>query len=305
MTDFQSGVTRLTDTVFQVPTNLPSTHCGDDAWLSFTWNGGDASYRSELGIYRVDDASGRIGNLLPGDTGYAQKALEQSRATSVFDRYGSYRPGATVSVQVERGGFYGTYLIQNGDRSGFRQSNPNNSTSRSPVAFFSTTRANPDGFDHLQASFMTDASGKVSLRQNWEDTTGGGDRDFNDVMFTVAGITPVQVAAAGGTYRYQAQASDVEGDALSYSLVQAPQGASIDAVTARSPGPTRPRASGSSPSRSAMVRAASRPRATPWPSRRPNRKAPRTASRPTKTRASPATCCATTSPWRTTPSPPC
>ena len=50
-------------------------------------------------------------------------------------------------------------------------------------------------------------------------------------MFTISGITPMQVAAGGGTYRYQAQASDVDGDTLTYTLVQAPQGASIDAAT--------------------------------------------------------------------------
>src|SRR5262245_23350265 len=34
-----------------------------------------ALYRSEIGIFLVDDASGRIGALTPGDNGYAAAAL--------------------------------------------------------------------------------------------------------------------------------------------------------------------------------------------------------------------------------------
>lgn len=105
-------------------------------------------YANEVGYYRVDDAAGRIGNLRPGDLGYAAAALA----------------------------------------------------------------ANPDGFDHLQASFASDnannANGNGKLTLKWEDMTNGGDKDFDDVVFTATGFK-----SAGGTvFTYDVNATDADDD---------------------------------------------------------------------------------------------
>jgi hypothetical protein len=38
----------------------------------------DAAYNDTVGLYRVDDATGRIGTLNPSDAGYAEAALRQA-----------------------------------------------------------------------------------------------------------------------------------------------------------------------------------------------------------------------------------
>ena len=92
--------------------------------------------------------------------------------------------------------------------------------------------ANPDGFDHSRGTWSAAPKGKVNLRQHWEDQVDGGDRDYNDNVFTVSDVQPKGGTTTGAaTYTYMAQASDVDGDALAYSLLLAPQGASINAAT--------------------------------------------------------------------------
>ena len=96
-------------------------------------------------------------------------------------------------------------------------------------------QANPDGFDHLKASFAADAqgnnqgNGKLTLK--WEDQTGGGDKDFNDLVIAATGFKQALNPPAPAVFTYTAQASDVDGDTLRYSLSQAPTGASIDSLS--------------------------------------------------------------------------
>ena len=102
------------------------------------------------------------------------------------------------------------------------------------MGIFDSQSANPDGFDHLKASFASDnnANGNGKLTLKWEDLTGGGDKDFDDVVFTATGFK-----AAGSTtpstalFTYDADATDADGDTITYSLTTAPQGATINAQT--------------------------------------------------------------------------
>ena len=188
----------------------------------------EGSYANETGYYRVDDASGRIGNLRPGDAGYAQAALSASRAATLFNNGAS--TGASSAATLAAGQHVGFYLIQNASLSAWRANNSANSLGKSPLAFFSFQAANPDGFDHLQASFSSDnGNGKLTLQ--WEDTTNGGDKDFNDIVLTATGFKAVASAPVATLFTYDAKASDADGDTLTYSLTSAPQGASINAQT--------------------------------------------------------------------------
>jgi VCBS repeat-containing protein len=146
---------------------------------------------------------GRIGNLRPGDVGF--------------------------------------YLIQNANISTWRSQNSANSLNPTgtakPVAFFSFQAANPDGFDHLQASFASDnannANGNGKLTLGWEDMTNGGDKDFDDIVFTATGFKSAGTTTTTGTtlFTYDANASDADGDTITFGLSSAPQGATINAQT--------------------------------------------------------------------------
>ncbi len=163
-----------------------------------------AGYRSEVGYYVADDATGRINGLSPGDAGYAQAALSSATRHTLF------APGATagssVTVTLTGGQTLGFYLIQNSSAANFLQFNPANQLPAfagppRPVAFFSFDAANPDGIRHVQA--IADRASGVS-QYGWEDLTGGGDRDYNDMVVLVrrsgsaSGVGAIRPPAATG-----------------------------------------------------------------------------------------------------------
>jgi uncharacterized repeat protein (TIGR01451 family) len=137
---------------------------------TFTLVGRNADHRSELGLFLVDDASGRIGKVRPGDPGYALAAL--GRRQFSFDRFSPVGTRHTVNLPV--GGFYGWYLVQNDSSASFLARNPTNRLGAGPLMFFSFRAANPDGVDHLRQYSPT--------RVGFEDLTFGGDWDFNDLI---------------------------------------------------------------------------------------------------------------------------
>src|SRR4051812_23499618 len=62
----------LTRGIFTVP-GLPS----QTVRATFLWDPSEAGLPNEMGMFRVDNANGRIGNFKPGDAAYAQAALSQ------------------------------------------------------------------------------------------------------------------------------------------------------------------------------------------------------------------------------------
>ena len=206
------------DSVFQVAGNTGNT------LTAFKLTGRNGGFANEVGYYRVDDATGRIGTLRPGDVGYAMAALSSSRAVPLFGAAAA--TGASLSANLSAGQFVGYYLIQNAGLAKWQSDNSANALGKSPLAFFSFQAANPDRFDHLQASF--DNLGLLTL--GWEDRTDGGDRIYNDSVFTASGFKPA-TAPPVTTFSYDADATDVDGDTLRYSLVAAPVGASINSQT--------------------------------------------------------------------------
>ena len=204
------------DTIFQV-----GGSAGSKTVLEFGWTSRQALYNDEFGLFKVDDAAGRIGTLLPGDAGYAGAALAPERAVRVFAS--GQGAGASSKLTLDAGQFLGYYLVQNNSVEQWRKTNPTNLVNKTPVAFFSTTASNPDQFDHLRISYS--ASTGYSLQ--WEDLTGGGDKDYNDLVLSAKGIA----APLAQAFSYAAQAVDSDGDKLSYQLLAGPSGASINAST--------------------------------------------------------------------------
>jgi len=145
--------------------------------ISFEGLGRSAGFRNEIGVFRVEDAEGRVAGLLPGDPGYAQAAVRAAQLV-----FGSRTPsGATQQLVFSGGDRLAFVLIQNGTMARFLERNPQNVSGAGPLAFFSLAAANPDSFDHLRITHLPDGT----VLYAWEDQTGGGDQDFNDVIFRV------------------------------------------------------------------------------------------------------------------------
>jgi hypothetical protein len=137
--------------------------------VSFTVNS-EAAFNNTVGLYRVDDPTGRIGTLAPGDAGYAQAALRDRLVMS------SGRDGTNLN-NLAGGNLLAPFLVANGTVQQFLAQNANNQSSGAPIAYFAYINANPDRVDHIRL-----------LGDNtfgFEDLIGGGDQDFNDIVFRV------------------------------------------------------------------------------------------------------------------------
>ena len=118
----------------------------------------------EFGLFTVDDERGRIGNLLPGQRGYAQAALNRRIA---LVQNGQLLNGGVVSL--EAGKIYSSYQIGGGTAADWFRENPQNSLRRQVVAYFDRPLDNPDKQEHI--SWRGD---KVYL-------AGGVNRDMRDL----------------------------------------------------------------------------------------------------------------------------
>jgi hypothetical protein len=132
----------------------------------------DAVFRNQVGFYAVDDETGKIGNLKPGDIGYAEAAVKNS----VVNIDKSQTTVSDPSFAGDR--LLAAYLIANGTTESFLANNKSNTLTTTGVqAYFSYLGANPDKVDHIR--LLGDN------RFGFEDLSGGGDRDFNDLVLQV------------------------------------------------------------------------------------------------------------------------
>jgi hypothetical protein len=123
----------------------------------------EADFNSVAGFYRTLDAAGtvlatdRITRLRPGDSGYSAAAL---RTDNLIGQFSNLSVGDNQATTRDFSGVTGdTFLAP------FAQVNGN--------TFFAYAPANTDGISHFR-----------SLGNNlfgFEDTLGGGDRDFDDM----------------------------------------------------------------------------------------------------------------------------
>src|SRR5690606_16981982 len=75
------------------------------------------------------------------------------------------------------------FIIQNSTVANFIANNPENNINGSPLAFFSIDSLNPDNIDHFVGFQHT---GGIYTEFGFEDITGGGDLDYDDVVYTIA-----------------------------------------------------------------------------------------------------------------------
>lgn len=155
---------------------------GQTVSATFGFLSRDADFANEIGLFRVEDAQGRVGGLLPGAAGYARAALSSPTRQVIFAQ--GEGAGASRTLTLEAGARYGFYLAANSSAAAVLSSNPDNAPG-GPIAFFSLAGANPDGRAH--ADWVT--PGTIGF----EDLFGAGDSDFNDA------IIQVQFGAVAGT----------------------------------------------------------------------------------------------------------
>jgi uncharacterized protein YkwD len=143
--------------------------------INFTSVSADAAYHNYAGLYRIEDANGTVMDIdgqtyQPGDAKYLKAALRRSKVTAdgtQLDR-GSLNGDKTLS-----GGYhYAPFVVANG-----KVDDVLNATDPTKAAsvYFDYVAANADGFDH----FKLLGANKLGC----EDTFGGGDRDYNDLIF--------------------------------------------------------------------------------------------------------------------------
>ena len=126
----------------------------------------EAEFNNTVGWYVVDNFSGTVNGLNPGDAGYAEAALSNQ---------------VNLSVGVSGGVILAPFLISDGTVAEFLANNPSNAAPDDADsglnAYFAYVGANPDQVDHIRL-----------LGDNtfgFEDLFGGGDEDFNDVVAQV------------------------------------------------------------------------------------------------------------------------
>jgi len=122
----------------------------------------DAEYDNSFGFYVIDDLNGRIGNLLPGDVGYAEAAVSQ---------------GLDTNAGLPAGTLVAPFIISDGTVEEFLAENPLNQSGEDVMAYFTFIGANPDGVDHVRLL------GDNTI--GFEDEWNGGDRDYNDLVVQV------------------------------------------------------------------------------------------------------------------------
>ncbi len=150
--------------------------------VTFTWTFREAAYNNELAYFVVDDARGRIEGRLPG-AGYAEAALKRTQDADTGAVV--FQSGETAGVKrtfaLPAGTLISFFLVQSSNTAALKTNNPSNQQNGSPLAFFANEAANPDRFDHFRRAFA-----KGLPTYSVEDLTGGGDRDFNDMIFSIA-----------------------------------------------------------------------------------------------------------------------
>ena len=147
--------------------------------LYFEWTFREARFDNEVWAYVVDDPSGAVNGIPPSSPAYAQTVFADADWWLLF-RSGE-SAGAARDLAVAGGTHLAFYIIQDDTNQALQQSNPDNVIYADPLAFFSINAANPDHFSHVHVRELPEDGYEFS----WEDLTFGGDRDFDDVVFTV------------------------------------------------------------------------------------------------------------------------
>ncbi len=145
--------------------------------INFTGATADADYHNYGGFYRVEDIQGTVidtdgKSYAPKDSGYLNAALRRSQVAS--DGVQLDRAGLSNTVNLKGGYIYAPFLVVNASVNDVLNSR---SSAITPQVYFDYVAANADGIQHTK--FLG------ANKFGFEDLYGGGDRDYNDLVFQV------------------------------------------------------------------------------------------------------------------------
>jgi RHS repeat-associated protein len=192
--------------VFYVPGPAGST-----TTLRFNWNFKDAGFNNEMGIYIVDDVTGKIGTKHPTDSniatnGYWKDALTRTVPDVTGDGvadpghfviFANTAPTAQtvpqqVTLTLKAGTLFSTYLVSNNTTAAAVGSgNPSTALPSNPQVWFTFPQLNSDGIHHMNREDLPDGR----IQYEVEDLPqSSSDTDFNDMVFTITLTTPPSYA---------------------------------------------------------------------------------------------------------------
>jgi hypothetical protein len=129
----------------------------------------NAAYNNYIGFYAVADDKGTLANgLKPGDAGYAEAAIKIATLNC-------FKNETKSGLTVAGGQILAPIVVANGTFADFLNQNPQNKADSNVHAYCNYIGANPDKVDHFR--LLGDHKFGV------EDMYGGGDRDYNDIVF--------------------------------------------------------------------------------------------------------------------------
>lgn len=146
---------------------------GEQVTLNFGFLTASAAHKSELGLFVVDDLSGTFNGIAPNTSTYWSAVAASANRQVIF----STLPGGSHTST--------TFTFTAGTKIAFYLS-VNKSLAANVAAkgnYFSTLKAtNKDSIFH--AENYTDRTGNREI-YGFEDSLKGGDRDFNDMVFSI------------------------------------------------------------------------------------------------------------------------
>jgi Domain of unknown function (DUF4114)/RTX calcium-binding nonapeptide repeat (4 copies) len=137
-----------------------------------------ATNRNELGIFAVDNIDGNVNGVAPGQSGYLAEVLKRSQV--VFSALSGNAIDtaldglASRTINLAANSAFGFYLAVNGSI----DDNPN------PANVLFSFPSNTNSFQNAQ---ITQPGGITQVV--FEETSGGGDKDFNDLVFQIQSAT--------------------------------------------------------------------------------------------------------------------
>ncbi|BAY24936.1 hypothetical protein NIES2100_47350 [Calothrix sp. NIES-2100] len=140
----------------------------------------EAAYNNEVYFYKVDKADGLIGSVDPANAStanYLQAALNnlvKDQLTGEVVKLATPNQGVQKGkATITAGSILAPMIVINGSLSQLTDTNPNNN----PQVYFPYLGVNSDNVDHMRLL--------ANNTFGFEDLTGGGDLDYNDVIINI------------------------------------------------------------------------------------------------------------------------
>lgn len=163
---------------------------GEQVPLRFDFLNSISSYKNEAGLYVVDDMSGSVNGVAPGASNYWATVAASGTRQVLF----SLLPGGSKAAK--------TLTFTAGTKLAFYVSANRAFSAAAPSSIFGSIRDTNVGKKYYSEHFTDRSTGRAIY--GFEDTRGG-DRDFNDMVFSVrrnttnpaVGALAVDLAGAG------------------------------------------------------------------------------------------------------------